>query len=260
VRVWQYKKPEFYASHPDAKLPEQRVSHPHNELLFWLVEAGLLAGIGLIILFFGVLTALLKLPFARRYAYMAMLMPIALHTQVELPFYIASLHWFLFLSLLTLVLSPSSKSVSLVISVNAQRLIKIVSIGLLCCLILFFIDTYKASLELKRFESSKQAQVETLNTALNNAYFKQLSTNLVMFSLYQSSLKQGLQSNIKLIAEWTDETIKFDPHPNFFRLAIDANLYLKNHKKACDYAVLGQRLYPGNTPIQQVVENCQNAK
>jgi len=256
VRVWQYKKPEFYINHPEAKLPKQRVSHPHNELLFWLVEAGLLAGAGLIILFVGVLVALLKLPFRRCYAYMAMLMPIALHTQVELPFYIASLHWFLFLSLLGLVLSHHKNAVPLAISSNAQKLIKMVSIGLLGYLLIFFVDSYKASLELKQFESSKQAQIETMNTALNNAYFKQLSTDIVMFSLFQTSLKEGLKSNVKLVAEWAEETVNFDPHPNFFRLVIDANLYLKNHAKACDYAMQGNELYPRNTYIKQTLARC----
>lgn len=86
VRVWQYGKPAFYQQHPEAVLPSQRVSHPHNETLFWLVEGGLVAGVGLLLFVVGVILSLLKLPPGRRYAYAALLIPIAVHTQVELPF------------------------------------------------------------------------------------------------------------------------------------------------------------------------------
>ncbi|MDT8371359.1 MAG: hypothetical protein RQ783_05105 [Gammaproteobacteria bacterium] len=58
--------------------------------------SGAIAGIGLAAFAFGVIITLIKLPHSRRYAYGAMLLPIALHTQVELPFYISSLHWFVF--------------------------------------------------------------------------------------------------------------------------------------------------------------------
>jgi len=50
VRVWQLGKPAFYAEHPDATLPRQRVAHPHNEVIFWLVEGGVIAVMGLVLL------------------------------------------------------------------------------------------------------------------------------------------------------------------------------------------------------------------
>ena len=129
VRVWQLGKPAFYAQHPDAKLPEQRVAHPHNEFIFWMVEGGLVATAGLVCTMMAILLSLKELPPSRRYAYAAMLIPIALHTQVELPFYISSLHWFVFLILLFVLMQPNSRRYNLVLTHSARNLIKIVAIS-----------------------------------------------------------------------------------------------------------------------------------
>ncbi len=256
VRVWQYKKPAFYEQHPDATLPSQRVSHPHNELMFWLVEGGLFAGLGLLVFFLTVLIALLKLPHSRRYAYMALLVPISLHTQVELPFYISSLHWFLFLTLLALVLSPYKTSITLNISYAAQKSIKLLSIGFLLATTFFFIHSYQASLELKKFVLTKDVNFDSMSTALNNAYFEELTTNLLMFSMFHTSIKKEITSNVRLVEDWAEQTISFDPHPNFFRIAIDANIYLKNSQKACDIVKTAKAMYPDNDRFQTVEKAC----
>ncbi|MCX4187789.1 O-antigen ligase family protein [Methylophaga sp. OBS4] len=128
VRVWQHKKPVFYAEYPDATLPKERVSHPHNETIFWLVEGGILAGLGLLLVFIGVLKNLKSLPHSRRYAYAALLIPIALHTQVELPFYISAVHWFLFLLLLFVVMQPGRQRFRVGLSLAASKLVKYIAI------------------------------------------------------------------------------------------------------------------------------------
>jgi len=105
VRVWQLAKPAFYAEHPNASLPGQRVAHPHNEIIFWLVEGGLMSALGLLSVLIAIILTLKNLPPSRRYAYLALLLPITLHTQVELPFYSSANHWFVFLILLFIVMS-----------------------------------------------------------------------------------------------------------------------------------------------------------
>ncbi|MDT8311808.1 MAG: O-antigen ligase family protein, partial [Methylophaga sp.] len=46
---WQFAKPDFYTDHPGAKLPKELLSHPHNELMLWLVEGGVFAFIGMVL-------------------------------------------------------------------------------------------------------------------------------------------------------------------------------------------------------------------
>lgn len=260
VRVWQNKKPAFYEKYPDASLPNQRVSHPHNELMFWLVEGGILVGLALFVLLLSVLINLIKLSKSRRYAYIALLIPISLHTQVELPFYISSLHWFLFLTILAMTLAPTTKVVGLNMSQAARSTLRVITLVLFVSTSLFFVHSYIASLEIKHFISHKENNKDDLSFALSNPYFKPRATDLLMFSMFKTSMKNGISSNIKLFAEWAEETIPYNPHPNFFKVAINANLFLKQSEKVCNYAQNATAMYPDNRYFKQVHEKCIKAK
>ena len=55
---WQYEKANFYQSHPEARLIDEYVTHPHNELLFWMIEGGIVAVAGIFILIAGIFLSL----------------------------------------------------------------------------------------------------------------------------------------------------------------------------------------------------------
>ncbi|WKE66800.1 Wzy polymerase domain-containing protein [Gallaecimonas kandeliae] len=78
------------------------VDHPHNELLFWATEGGILPLFG-ILLFSGALVWRLRSLGRLGFAYAAMIFPIALHCMTEYPFYHSATHWFVFLTLLFLI-------------------------------------------------------------------------------------------------------------------------------------------------------------
>jgi len=90
--------------------------HPHNEPLLWLVEGGVVALVGLLLLFTGIVR-ILRNAIRRDRTALAIgaptaglstalciaLFPIALHTQLEFPFYLSASHALVFLFLLALV-------------------------------------------------------------------------------------------------------------------------------------------------------------
>ncbi|EKE75355.1 PglL family O-oligosaccharyltransferase [Gallaecimonas xiamenensis] len=78
------------------------VDHPHNELLFWAVEGGLLPVTGIVAFSLTFLLALRHLG-RDAWGYGALLLPIILHCMTEYPFYHSAAHWFVFLTLLFLV-------------------------------------------------------------------------------------------------------------------------------------------------------------
>lgn len=75
------------------------VSHPHNEILLWLVEGGVFAAVGMLML----LTAIILLWLNGGRLQRAMLLtasPIALHMMTEFPLYQSAPHWILLVVLL----------------------------------------------------------------------------------------------------------------------------------------------------------------
>lgn len=77
------------------------VDHPHNELLFWAVEGGCLPLFALLA-FVGYFIWRLARLGRSGLSYGALLLPFALHSLTEYPFYHSATHWFAFLFLLFL--------------------------------------------------------------------------------------------------------------------------------------------------------------
>jgi len=103
LRVWNLQTGDYFARHPDAVLPLY-ITHPHNELVYWLIEGGVVIVLGILAAIVAVVLGLIRCGPRRAAGYTAILLPITLHTQVELPFYISSVHWFLWLFLIFVVL------------------------------------------------------------------------------------------------------------------------------------------------------------
>lgn len=78
------------------------LTYPHNDLLFWWVEGGAVALLGLLVLGVSGFRLLLRRPGVRQLALLACLMPILLHTQLEYPLYQSPVHWLLVLILVNL--------------------------------------------------------------------------------------------------------------------------------------------------------------
>lgn len=90
--------------------------HPHNELLLWWVEGGMIALLGMLLLVWAGIKLVVR---ARWYdqrtfacgkasagealTLCVALLPIALHTQTEYPFYLSAFHWLVFLLLLAML-------------------------------------------------------------------------------------------------------------------------------------------------------------
>jgi len=257
VRVWQLGKPAFYAEHPNAILPNQRVAHPHNEIIFWLVEGGVVVGLGLLTAFIAVVLTLKKLPPSRRYAYLALLIPITLHSQVELPFYISANHWFVFLILLFVIMQPFQNRYQVNLSGSATSLMKVTALVGVISAISFLSHTLIANLEFKRYVMKQvPQQEEPFPVAMQNPYFSQLATHTVMISLLHSSIKYGLDDNVRLFADWAEIEVSYNPHILFYTLLVRAHLHLKQQQQACTFTKQGQSIYPDNDFMNEATSKC----
>jgi len=260
VRVWQLGKPAFYADNPDAKLPGQRVSHPHNEVIFWLVEGGLIAGLGLFSVLVAIVLTLKNSPPSRRYAYLALLIPITLHTQVELPFYSSANHWFVFLILLFVVSQTKLRRYPIKLSAAALKLCRVLTLVGAVSSISFLTHSLISNFEFKRYVM-KQVSVDEapFPFAVKNLYFKDLASNIMMLSLLQSSIEYGIDDNVHLFSEWAEIELNYNPHILFYISIVQAHLYLKQQQQTCIFTKRGVSIYPDNDFLKQVSEKCTTA-
>ncbi len=256
VRVWQLAKPGFYERHPDASLPVTRLGHPHNELIYWLVEGGMVMAFSLIILGVAIGWAIWRLPVSRRYAYMALLIPIALHTQVELPFYISSLHWFLWLFLLFMAVKPTVIEAKVKFSPVSTSLLQIIALFIMVTGSAFLIHTLAASFEIKHYLHRRVSTHEPFARAFNNPYFREMVTQHRMRALLFESMDRGVRENVRLYAEWGQKTLKDNPHIVIYKTTAQAYDYLKEHDKLCAIVKEGHAVYPMDKLLGKMHKQC----
>ncbi len=257
VRVWQLAKPAFYARHPTARLPEKRVGHPHNELIYWLVEGGVVMAFSLALVALVTLLSLWRLTVSRRYAYMALLIPIALHTQVELPFYISSLHWFLFLFLLFMALTPSATVYSAPYLSKIQSPLQISALSLFVIGAAFLVHSMASSLEIKHYLQHRLAKTTPFPRGVNNPYFSQRVSEHMMRSLLFISMKAGIKKNARNYADWGEKTLKYNPHIVIYKSTAMAFEYLQEADKQCAIATEGNAVYPMDKMLKKMAKQCR---
>ena len=104
----------YIIEHPEIGKAQQRMAHPHNEVLYWVSEGGIVAFIGMIFFFIAYMNSWFKIDkeSAKRLAILGLITPLLLHSQLEFPFYTSISHWFVFIILLwfTDIQSSSDKN------------------------------------------------------------------------------------------------------------------------------------------------------
>ncbi|AMG98901.1 MAG: Wzy polymerase domain-containing protein [Enterobacter asburiae] len=119
---FEYDFQHFRINQTPATLVTEIARHPHNEILLWIVEGGLVGFAGVMLVLAGMGTVIRKAIKQDRIALMAghrmagmptalcfAVLPMAIHTLLEFPFYLSTLHFAIFLLLLAIVDRLSTK-------------------------------------------------------------------------------------------------------------------------------------------------------
>jgi len=255
LSAWNKQSADFYLRHPDASLPKFLL-HPHNEIFFWMIELGLPALIGILVLIAAIGRALYYCGFQRGGAYAAMLLPISLHTQVEHPFYISSIHWFLWLFLLFVLFRHQTKLYAVNLSNSALHLIQITAFTIAIGGIWFLVNTAQAQIELKNFMSSKASEYSPLQIASNNLYFSSIAEQAAMRKLLFLSIKAQDREQVKAYEDWGLSEIKQHPVINIYSELFYASKFLRPEEKGCDILKLAIEMYPQQKPFQVANKGC----
>lgn len=255
-RVFQQHRPQFYQAHSDAVLPKEYVSHPHNELIQWMVEGGVTALIGIILVVIGTILALRRSGTSRAWVYFGLMLPIALHTQVELPLYMSALHWF---TLLTLMAMPFLSLVSIRqnhMTVYSKSLASISVLLITLIFMAFLIHTIRANWDFVAFYKGEQSE-NPLPIAKKNPYLSEQAQWIDMSAMMYSSMQYGQTANVEFYTKWGEQRLKQRPDVDLYRKLTDAYEYLGDKEAYCRTANQGLAMYPQAERLKRAVEFCQ---
>lgn len=129
--------------------------HPHNEILFWLVQTGLLGGIAIFSVMAWVIGQWFKLTSARFWFLIAFIFPLAFQAQLSFPFRLSALHLLLFILFTTLGLlwAKEAKSINFKLKTTPLILIKFSALLIGVSALLFALWTSRSVSEVYYFEN-----------------------------------------------------------------------------------------------------------
>lgn len=249
---------ELYANGITENAGWRNLHHPHNELLFWGAEGGVIALAGLLAAAWFVFKSILSAPAGHRLVLVGLLFPIVLHTQTEYPFYHSAIHWAIFVILIFLVdrLGNEQKEVELKSTLlfgAAGTVIPLVTS-------IFMITTLHAGAVLSKYENVAGTQVDTLVKIVNPMIWQErirweLGSALMYAGLLEGDnraaiafiemLKEGLEEkprrrvyqDLILAYEFIDDTASADavmreaqfrhPTQEFFRIGEGERIILQ---------------------------------
>jgi O-antigen ligase len=254
-QVWAQQSGGFQQRFPNAAIPEEKfTTHPHNEILFWLIEGGSFVVFGMAIMILGIGIALYRCGFSRGGSYLAMLLPITLHTQVEMPFYGSSVHWFTWIFLLFLPLRHRTITYGVNLSRYAILSIYISFVSLSLLVSSFMLHTLRSQSDIFNFLYTK-SEPPYLQIAMNNLYFKPLAVELAMRSKLYNGIDTGNEQYVRSFIFWAsdktpaislliyEDLVKAYDHLNYINLD-------------CSVLAKGKDTYPNNKELIDGYTEC----
>jgi O-antigen polymerase len=233
---------QFLKNHPDA-LAEFRLSHPHNEPLYWVIEMGALSGLAFVFLLVIWFVALKKDWIDARIFLIAS--PLLLHSLLELPFYHSAPHFLMFFLLLVAAMNDRF---TIVISVS--RWFSLITVPLSVIALkkvwIFLLATYYALSMFLAFNSSDRSDISALLRINNPAAFKLRYE----FELFQWQFRQAQASgaidleNLNAFLAWAYSTTQYEPMQSTYESFISALVLVGKADIAREYLTEAKLMYP----------------
>lgn len=220
------------------------MDHPHNEILYWGVEGGLLPVIG--ILFAACLCALRIYAAKRgtRLAMLALFVPITLHAQLEYPFYHSAIHWVTFILLIYWVDQRVARYRQAHFSTLSKSLLRITSLVLPIITGLYMLTALHTNYVLTQFEKSQPRDPELLKQVTNPLVWQ----DRFDWDVYSTYLQLGLHEQkaelIQPYVDWSLQVIQHTPRPAFYTNLILAYQGLGDASRAQQIRTEAEFLFP----------------
>lgn len=219
------------------------LSHPHNEILYWWVEGGIFGLAGILLAAILVLKAIFKLKqWTEKLVLLALLFPIVLHTQTELPFYLSIAHWILFIILLLLVDIKTQQYKE--VKINYQLLPAILAVMIPVLTTIFMLTTIQSGRLLNRVELDMTADVVILEGITNPIVWGDRLKWDMSFGLLALSIYQQQPELAKKYIAFAEEIIKRQPRSGYYQFLVIAYKVVGDENKARSTQEEAEFLFP----------------
>ncbi|MEF1187281.1 PglL family O-oligosaccharyltransferase, partial [Vibrio sinaloensis] len=242
---------------PDYHTGLPAMDHPHNELLYWGVEGGLVPILAIFLAATLVLIRIYQGKKGTRLALFALFIPIVLHSQLEYPFYHSAIHWITFITLLYWVDQRANKYRSMSFSFVSQTGLRVSSLVMPILVSFYMVSALHTNYILTQFEKSNPKDPEILNQVTNPIAWQ----DRYDWDIYSTYLNIGLYKHdpefIQPYIDWSLEIIKDKPRPAFYNNLILAYQGIGEEEKAQQIRSEAQFLFPNRdfSEVQYVPPN-----
>ncbi|MGR6841281.1 PglL family O-oligosaccharyltransferase [Aliivibrio wodanis] len=222
------------------------MEHPHNEVLYWGVEGGVVAILGLLIAAGGVLLKIRKSKLDTQFALLALIAPIFIHSQLEYPFYHSMVHWFTFIILLFWIDQLSCKYKKRHIGDIIKVALRISSLVLPIVTAFYMLSTLHTNWVLTKFETTRPMNPDILNQVTNPVAWEDRFNWDVLSAQLTIGIMNKKSELITPYITWSKELIKTKPRPAFYQNLIIAYQALGQVQNAEDIRREAIFLFPNN--------------
>ena len=208
------------------------LSHPHNEILYWGIQGGVVSILGLIIAALAILITIMKTSGFKGGLSIGLAVPILLHSQTEMPFLLSGLHW-----ITVMLILASLCPIKACKSISSEKFIKFkVSKGfssciLLICLTIFFINYYSLYVVNKYFNEAEE-DIRTLNEVIYPVGWRTQYENVYYARMMNYGIEFSQPALIEDYIHWASVTINEYPRIEYYNNLALAHLYLGNTDEA----------------------------
>lgn len=231
----------------------QRYGHPHNELLLWGIEGGSLAILAILAVALVVLSNLFKLGWQRGAALFALLLPIILHTQVELPFYRSVYHWLLVVFLIYCVLAMTAEKQAVKTkAIPAVSLATFAGGAFSICVLYFAFTTIPVSRDINQFFINQRLDPDRFEAATRNLYFGEFATMLRLKVRLNHDLLNRTNHWTREFISWSEGYVQKTPEITTIHAIALAYRNLGMNRQALETLNRGLYLYPGNKSLSDL--------
>ncbi|MFT5321682.1 MAG: O-antigen polymerase, partial [Pseudohongiellaceae bacterium] len=194
------------------------LDHPHNELIFWWVEGGIIAIIGLLAAAWLVGKRLFKLQLWHSLAIVSIFFPIVLHTQLEYPFYVSAQHFIIFIIYIFYLDSLSAHAINK--DVSYVLLPGVLALVIPIMTTIFMSTAIQSSLLLSRFEMGINPDIRALEKIKNPLVISERLNWAIRSRLVVNGIINGNDEQILSFISWAPSLIDNKPRQIFYSYLI----------------------------------------